>query len=113
MVYIVVIINLVVVVGGVIVVIIFWFKDKKLDFLMIINGVLVGLVGIIAGCDGVFYLEVVIIGSIVGMIVVFLVFFFDKLIIDDLVGVILVYLICGIWGILVVGIFVEDISIII
>lgn len=111
MVYIVLIINLVVVVGGVIVSIIFWLRDKKLDFLMIINGILVGLVGIMVGCDGVFDLEVVIIGVVVGIIVVFLVFLFDNLKIDDLVGVILVYLVGGVWGILVVGIFVEGVNI--
>ena len=98
--------------GGATAAITSWSRDKKPDLSMIINGVLAGLVGITAGCDGVSYLEAVIIGSIAGIIVVFSVSFFDKLTIDDPVGAISVHLICGIWGTLAVGIFVEDTSII-
>lgn len=72
---------------------------------MVINGVLVGLVGIIVGCVGVFYWGFVIIGGIVGILVVYFVVFFDKIKIDDFVGVIFVYLVNGVWGILVVGFF--------
>ncbi|ABG53464.1 ammonium transporter [Trichodesmium erythraeum IMS101] len=111
-VYIAVTTNLAAAAGGATAAITSWSKDKKPDLSMIINGVLAGLVGITAGCDGVSYLEAVIIGSIAGMIVVFSVSFFDKLTIDDPVGAISVHLICGIWGTLAVGIFVEDTSII-
>ena len=111
-VYIAVTTNLAAAAGGATAAITSWSKDKKPDLSMIINGVLAGLVGITAGCDGVSYLEAVIIGSIAGIIVVFSVSFFDKLTIDDPVGAISVHLICGIWGTLAVGIFVEDTSII-
>ena len=111
-VYIAVTTNLAAAAGGATAAITSWSRDKKPDLSMIINGVLAGLVGITAGCDGVTYLEAVIIGSIAGIIVVFSVSFFDKLTIDDPVGAISVHLICGIWGTLAVGIFVEDTSII-
>lgn len=111
-VYIAVTTNLAAAAGGATAAITSWSRDKKPDLSMIINGVLAGLVGITAGCDGVSYLEAVIIGSIAGIIVVFSVSFFDKLTIDDPVGAISVHLICGIWGTLAVGIFVEDTSII-
>ena len=111
-VYIAVTTNLAAAAGGATAAITSWSKDKKPDLSMIINGVLAGLVGITAGCDGVSYLEAVIIGSIAGIIVVFSVSFFDKLTIDDPVGAISVHLICGIWGTLAVGIFVEDTNII-
>ena len=111
-VYIAVTTNLAAAAGGATAAITSWSRDKKPDLSMIINGVLAGLVGITAGCDGVTYLEAVIIGSIAGIIVVFSVSFFDKLTIDDPEGAISVHLICGIWGTLAVGIFVEDTNII-
>lgn len=41
----------VVVVGGVVVVLILWVVLKKFDFLMVFNGIFVGLVGIMVGVD--------------------------------------------------------------
>jgi Amt family ammonium transporter len=85
-----------------------WALSGKPDLSMIINGVLAGLVGITAGCDGVTYLGAVVIGLIAGVIVVFSVGFFDSIKIDDPVGAISVHLVCGVWGTLAVGLFNAD-----
>ncbi|WP_375340368.1 ammonium transporter [Okeania sp.] len=111
-VYIAVTTNLAAAAGGVTATITSWLKDTKPDLSMIINGVLAGLVGITAGCDGVSYLSAVIIGAVAGIIVVFSVPFFDQLKIDDPVGATSVHLVCGIWGTLAVGIFVEGANIV-
>ena len=110
-VYIAVTTNLAAAAGGATATITSWLKDGKPDLSMIINGVLIGLVGVTAGCDGVSYLEAVIIGGVAGIIVVFSVPFFDKMKIDDPVGATSVHLIGGIWGTLAVGIFVEGANI--
>lgn len=103
--------NLAAAAGGATASITSWLRDKKPDLSMIINGILAGLVGITAGCDGVSYLEAVIIGAVAGIIVVFSVSLFDNLKIDDPVGVISVHLVGGVWGTLAVGIFVEGANI--
>ena len=99
--------NLAAAAGGATASITSWLRDKKPDLSMIINGILAGLVGITAGCDGVSYLGAVIIGAVAGIIVVFSVSLFDNLKIDDPVGAISVHLVGGVWGTLAVGIFVE------
>ncbi|NEP08619.1 MAG: ammonium transporter, partial [Okeania sp. SIO4D6] len=109
--YIAVTTNLAAAAGGATATITSWLKDGKPDLSMIINGVLAGLVGITAGCNGVSYLEAVIIGAVAGIIVVFSVPLFDQLKVDDPVGATSVHLVCGIWGTLAVGIFVEDANI--
>lgn len=91
--------------GGVTATFTSWIKDGKPDLSMVINGILAGLVGITAGCDGVSYTGAVIIGAIAGVIVVFAVGFFDKIKIDDPVGATSVHLVNGIWGTLAVGLF--------
>ncbi len=97
--------NLAAAAGGVAATITSWKKDGKPDLSMIINGILAGLVGITAGCNGVDYWGAVFIGAISGVLVVFFVGFFDKLKIDDPVGATSVHLGCGIWGTLAVGLF--------
>lgn len=103
--------NLAAAAGGATATITSWLRDKKPDLSMIINGILAGLVGITAGCDGVSYLEAVIIGAVAGIIVVFSVSLLDNLKIDDPVGAISVHLVGGVWGTLAVGIFVEGANI--
>ncbi|TVQ42240.1 MAG: ammonium transporter [Gloeocapsa sp. DLM2.Bin57] len=97
--------NLAAAAGGIAATFTSWFKDGKPDLSMVINGILAGLVGITAGCDGVNYWGAVIIGIIAGIIVVFSVGFFDSIKIDDPVGATSVHLGCGIWGTLAVGLF--------
>ncbi len=104
--YIAVTTNLAAAAGGITSTFVSWWKDGKPDLSMIINGILAGLVGITAGCDGVSYLGAIIIGLIAGVIVVYSVGIFDTIIkIDDPVGATSVHLVCGIWGTLAVGLF--------
>lgn len=81
------------------------FVFKRLDFGMVLNGILAGLVGITAGADVFTLGESVFIGLIAGVLVVFSAVFLDKLKLDDCVGAVSVHLTCGIWGTLAVGIF--------
>ena len=97
--------NLAAAAGGVAATFTSWLRDGKPDLSMIINGILVGLVSITAGCYVVDYFSAVVIGSIAGVIVVFSVAFFDLIEIDDPVGAISVHLVGGMWGTLAVGIF--------
>ncbi|MDY7023723.1 MAG: ammonium transporter, partial [Cyanobacteriota bacterium] len=103
--YIAVTTNLAAAAGGIAATVTSWIKYGKPDLSMIINGILAGLVGITAGCDGVDYGGAVAIGLIAGVIVVFSVEFFDRFRIDDPVGATSVHLVCGIWGTLAVGLF--------
>lgn len=83
-----------------------WAKDGKPDLSMIINGVLIGLVAVTAGCADVTFVGAIIIGAIAGVLVVFAVGFFDKTLkIDDPVGATSVHLVGGVFGTLAVGIF--------
>lgn len=103
--YIAVTTNLAAAAGGVAATATSWIRDGKPDLSMVINGVLAGLVGITAGCNGVSYWGAVIIGLVAGVLVVFSVGFFDQIQIDDPVGATSVHLGCGIWGTLAVGLF--------
>lgn len=78
---------------------------KTIDFTMVLNGVLAGLVGITAGADLMGVTTAAIIGFVAGILVVLAVLMLDRLRLDDPVGAIPVHLICGIWGTLAVGIF--------
>jgi ammonium transporter, Amt family len=108
--YIAVTTNLAGAIGGIVATFTSWVKDGKPDLSMIINGILAGLVGITAGCDGVTYWGSIWIGAIAGFIVVFAVSFFDRIRIDDPVGATSVHLVCGIWGTLAVGLFNKDLG---
>jgi Amt family ammonium transporter len=80
----------------------------KPDLTMTINGILAGLVGITAGCDGYSMPAAWIVGFIAGVLVVFSVLFIDSLKIDDPVGAFSVHGACGIWATLAVGLFNTD-----
>jgi ammonium transporter, Amt family len=82
-------------------------KTGKPDPTMIANGLLAGLVAITApsgfvGANAGFF-----IGAIAGVLVCAAVAFFDKLRIDDPVGAISVHGVCGLFGVLCVGIFAD------
>ena len=91
--------------GAIIVGIMMYFKYKRFDITMILNGALGGLVAITAGPDLYNIYMPILIGGIGGLIVVFGVPFFDKIKFDDPVGALSVHLLNGIWGTLAVGIF--------
>jgi len=88
-----------------------YFRYKKFDITMILNGALGGLVAVTAGPDQYDIYTPILIGAIGGALVVLFVPIFDKLKMDDPVGALSVHLINGIWGTLAVGIFVADVSI--
>jgi Amt family ammonium transporter len=89
-----------------------YFRYKKFDVTMILNGALGGLVAITAGPDLYNIYTPLLIGFIGGALVVWAVPLFDKFKLDDPVGALSVHLVNGIWGTVAVGIFVSDISII-
>ena len=88
-----------------------YFRYKKFDITVILNGALGGLVAVTAGPDQYDIYTPVLIGAIGGALVVLFVPIFDKFKMDDPVGALSVHLINGIWGTLAVGIFVADVSI--
>jgi Amt family ammonium transporter len=80
----------------------------KPDLTMTINGILAGLVGVTAGCDGFSMPAAWVVGFIAGALVVWSVGFIDSLKIDDPVGAFSVHGVCGMWGTLAVGLFNTD-----
>ncbi len=89
-----------------------YFRYKKFDITMILNGALGGLVAVTAGPHLYDIHTPILIGLIGGSLVVIAVPLFDKLKLDDPVGALSVHLINGIWGTLAVGIFISEVSII-
>ncbi|MEA3512338.1 MAG: ammonium transporter, partial [Campylobacterota bacterium] len=94
--------------GAIIAALMMYFRYKKLDITMVLNGALGGLVSITAGPDLYNIYQPILIGGIGGALVVFAVPFFDKLRLDDPVGALSVHLVNGIWGTLAVGIFASN-----
>ena len=82
-------------------------KTGKPDPTMVANGLLAGLVAITAPSGFVGANAGFIIGAIAGVLVCAAVAFFDKLRIDDPVGAISVHGVCGLFGVLCVGIFAD------
>jgi Amt family ammonium transporter len=80
-------------------------KGLKHDPSMLCNGMLAGLVAITAPCAFVSPWAGAAIGAIAGVLVVYAVLFFEKIGIDDCVGAISVHGVCGLFGVLSVGIF--------
>ena len=91
------------------VMIISWFKYKKPDVSMTLNGALAGLVAITAGCDAVTPVGAFWIGLIAAFVVFFGIEFVEKVLkIDDPVGAIGVHGLCGAVGTIVTGLFAVD-----
>ena len=88
-----------------------YFRYRKFDITMILNGALGGLVAVTAGPDKYDIYTPILIGAVGAGLVVLFVPIFDKFRMDDPVGALSVHLINGIWGTLSVGIFVQDVSI--
>lgn len=86
-----------------------WIRSGKPDVGMTINGLLIGLVAITAGCASVSPVSALIIGGMAGIIVVVSVDFIDKrLRIDDPAGAISVHGVGGAFGTLMVGVFAQS-----
>jgi Amt family ammonium transporter len=80
----------------------------KPDISMTCNGMLAGLVAITAPCAFVAPWAAVFIGVVAGFVVCYSVRFFDsKAKIDDPCGAISVHGMCGVWGLLAVGLFAD------
>ena len=85
-----------------------WRKYGKPDPSMLANGTLAGLVAITAPCAFVTAPSAVLIGGVAGVLVCASVLFVERsLKIDDPVGAISVHGVCGLWGILAVGLLAD------
>ncbi len=85
-----------------------WFKTKKPDPSMMINGMLAGLVAITAPCAFVSVQSAALIGLISGVLVIEAAFFIErKLKVDDPVGAVAVHGVNGTWGIIALGLFAD------
>lgn len=80
-------------------------KGLKPDPGMMVNGMLAGLVAITAPCAFIDPWAAVVIGGIAGVVVVISVGLVEKWGVDDCVGAVSVHGVCGLWGVLSVGIF--------
>ena len=87
-----------------------YFRYKKFDITMILNGALGGLVAVTAGPDQFSMYVPILVGGIGGALVALFVPLFDKMKLDDPVGALSVHLVNGIWGTLAVAIFVDSVS---
>ncbi|KAI9131077.1 ammonium transporter [Acaryochloris sp. CCMEE 5410] len=103
--HIIVVTNLAGAAGGVAGTLTAWIYFGKPDLTMTINGMLIGLVSITAGCAFVTSGSAVLIGFVGGIAVVFAVDIFDNFKIDDPVGALSVHMVGGFWGTLAVGLF--------
>jgi len=94
--------------GGVTAMLYMWLKHGKPDPSMLANGTLAGLVAITAPCAFVTAPSAVLIGGIAGVLVCAAVFFIERAFrIDDPVGAISVHGVCGLWGILALGLLAD------
>ena len=82
-----------------------YFRGKKPDPGMMMNGMLAGLVAITAPCAFVTPGWAAVIGIVAGVLVVESILFFERRGIDDVVGAISVHGVAGTFGVLAVGIF--------
>jgi ammonium transporter, Amt family len=81
------------------------FKVGKPDPTMVANGLLAGLVAITAPSGFVGATAGFIIGAFAGVLVCLSVEFWDRVQVDDPVGAISVHGVCGLWGVIAVGLF--------
>jgi len=85
-----------------------WIVYRKPDASMTGNGFLAGLVAITAPCAFVNPVGAVLIGLLAGVLVCISVSFVERVLkIDDPVGAVSVHGVCGIWGVISVGLFAD------
>ncbi|MFV0465211.1 MAG: ammonium transporter [Lachnospiraceae bacterium] len=83
-----------------------WIRNGKPDVSMTLNGTLAGLVAVTAGCANVDAIGAFIIGGVAGALCTAAIYFIeDKLKVDDPVGAVSVHGVCGLFGVLAVGLF--------
>ncbi|MEZ5216130.1 MAG: ammonium transporter [Ilumatobacteraceae bacterium] len=93
--------------GGLTCTLTIWKVAGKPDLAMIGNGILAGLVAITAPCGAVDPFPAFIIGAVAGVVVVFAVLGIERMGIDDPVGAVSVHGVCGMWGVLSIGLFAK------
>jgi Amt family ammonium transporter len=92
--------------GGVVAYYIRLVKTGKADVAVTCSGVIAGLVGITAPCAFVDYWAALVIGAVAGALVIFSAGFIEKVLrVDDPVWAIACHGVCGLWGLLALGIF--------
>ncbi|QDT16509.1 ammonium transporter [Alienimonas californiensis] len=96
--------------GAVMATLLSWGLFGKPDLSMGLNGMLGGLVGITANCDGVSNVSALIIGAVAGALIVASIIAMDKVRIDDPVGAFPVHGVCGMWGLLAIPLFWESLD---
>ncbi len=99
--------NLAAAAGAMVALLAVYFKTRKWDLGMALNGALGGLVAITAPCAWVEAWAAVVIGAVAGLIVVTGVYFLEARGVDDPVGAVSVHGFNGIWGLLSVGLFAD------
>lgn len=82
-----------------------WYKGIKPDPTFLCNGMLGGLVAITAPCAFVDTWAAVVIGGLAGFLVVNGVILLEEWGLDDPVGALSVHGVCGVWGLLALGLF--------
>ncbi|MBI3910927.1 MAG: ammonium transporter [Armatimonadetes bacterium] len=94
--------------SGALAAMVYWWKTAgKPDPSMCANGMLAGLVAITAPSGFVNGWAAFIIGAVAGLLVCVAVRFFEHAGVDDPVGAISVHGVCGVWGLLSVGLFAD------
>jgi len=92
--------------GGVVAYYIRLVKTGKADIAVTCSGVIAGLVGITAPCAFVDYWAALVIGAVAGALVIWSAGFIEKVLrVDDPVWAIACHGVCGLWGLLALGIF--------
>lgn len=86
----------------------FWRHDGRMDIMDLINGILGSLVSITAGCFLYRAWEALVIGGVGSLLCVLAMPLFDRLGVDDPVGASAVHGVCGIWGVIAVGLFADN-----
>lgn len=79
-----------------------------MDIMDLINGILGSLVSITAGCFLYRAWEALVIGGVGSLLCVLAMPLFDRLGVDDPVGASAVHGVCGIWGVIAVGLFADN-----
>ncbi len=98
--------------GGVVAMCYMWFihGGKKPDPGMSVNGMLAGLVAVTAPCAFINSFDAAIIGTVAGVLVCLATVWLEKAKIDDPVGAVPVHFVCGMWGVLSVGLFANGLE---
>ncbi|KAL7636187.1 UNVERIFIED_CONTAM: hypothetical protein RMT77_012944 [Armadillidium vulgare] len=84
-----------------------WSMNRKLEISDVVNSVLGALVGITAGCALFTTWEALAVGAVGGALAILTTPLVNKLHIDDPVGATPVHGVCGIWGMISIGLFIK------